>query len=140
MVLKLPDSQISTHPYDASFMDLWVILQKTTEGAVIKCLLNWGVQVREEDIICATRRLSDSQIDTYELILSHSTHQRNPLHSCVNLACNEALKMRKKNFVIALDKWGSTPPSNQLYKMGDVLDDQSHDEQMASSSGKVNKC
>lgn len=165
VVLKLPDSQISTHPYNASFMDLRVVLQKTTDGAVIKCLLKWGVRVKEEDVIYATRCLSDSQVDTYELILSRSTHRDDPLHSCVNIACNEALKMRKRNFVVALVKRGSTPPPNQLFEMGDVLDDpyvqsyletvmhasmynhqyepdfepSSDDEQMSGSSGKVNR-
>jgi len=123
VVLKLPDSKISKKTYDASCVTLRRILQVTTEGAVVKQLLRWGVRVAEDDVMAATQCLSDSQIDVYEMVLSNSGHRDDILHSCVNLACNEALKMRKRNFVIALVKKGSTPPPDQLLEMGDVCED-----------------
>jgi hypothetical protein len=41
----------------------------------------------------------------------------------VNLACNEALLARKKNFVVALIKRGATPPPPQLQQVEGLMNE-----------------
>ena len=57
------------------------------------------------------------------MVLSYSTHREDPLHSCLNLACSQAIRSSKKRFVISLIKRGSTPPPNQLLQVPGVFDD-----------------
>ena len=62
VVMMLPDSTIKKAPYDASCLSLKFVLSKTTEGAVIKQLLRWGVNVNDEDVMAATETLADTQV------------------------------------------------------------------------------
>lgn len=62
-------------------------------------------------------------MDVFEFVLFHSTHHENPLLTCVNLACREALLSKKKNFVVTLMKHGSTPPPEQLWHVEGLIDE-----------------
>ncbi len=57
------------------------------------------------------------------MVLSYSSHRVDPLHTCLNLACSQAMQLGKKRFVVALIKRGSTPPPNQLLQVPGVFDD-----------------
>lgn len=57
------------------------------------------------------------------MILSYSTHHEDPLHSCLNMVCSQAIRYNKRRFVVALIKRGSTPPPNQLLQVSGVFDD-----------------
>lgn len=116
VVVTLLDSQHITEPYNASCIDLGTILQKTTDGDITKCLMKWHIEMKEGDVIEAVKYLNDSQVDVLEALLTC-------LKSDINVACNEALKQQKKNFVIALMKRGATPAMEQLCKVDGLLED-----------------
>ena len=97
VVISLPDSRSVVEPYNASCVDLGTILQITTKGCIIKRLLRCGMKIKEGDIVAAVKQLQDSQVDVLEAILTLS-------NGSINLACNEALRQRKKNFVTFLLK------------------------------------
>lgn len=118
IVMKLPDSQMSVSAYDASFLNLRTILCRSKEGAVIKRLLKCRMKVKEEDIIAATEGLADSQVNIYEMILSHSTLEEDSQQKMLKRACLKALKARKKSFVVSLIKQGATPSPELLKSEG----------------------
>ena len=119
MVISLPNFKSTAEPYNASCINLGTILQKTTKGCIIKRLLRWHIEVKEGDIVAAVKHLQDSQVDVLQSILTHSKR----FDYFVNVACNEALRQKKKNFVVLLIKKGATPPQEQLCKMGELLGD-----------------
>ena len=125
VIMKLPDPKVVDHIYDASFLDMKTVVQKTTEGPVLKRLLRWHISVREEDVLAAVKCLVDTQVDIFECILNHSTHTDDAFHSSVNIPCREALGLRKKRFVITLIKHGATPPPEMLYNIEGLCDDSS---------------
>lgn len=119
--MELPDPHMSQQPYCATFWDLKTVLQNTTDASVIKRLLKWGVRVKEEDVMAATKILADAQVDLYESVLASSTHREDIMPTVIDLACFEALRTRKRNFVVALIKRGASPSPEYLYE--GVLDD-----------------
>ena len=123
VVMELPDSHMSQQPYNTTFWELRLALQSTADARVIKSLLKWGVRVKEEDVMAATKIIADSQVDLYESILACSTHREDISPTVIDLACSEALKNQKRNFVVVLIKWGASPPPECLYKIKEVLDD-----------------
>ena len=122
VILKLPDNQLRVPTYNARYLDLKFVLSKTTDSQVVKRLLDWGIYVGESDLLAATRTLRDTQIDVYEQILARGSHHIGAYHSCINEACNEAIQIRKGNFVVALIKQGSTPPPDLLLSIEGLLD------------------
>ena len=62
VVMMLPDSTVKEAPYDASCLSLKFVLSLTKEGAVIKQLLRWGMNVNDEDVMAATETLVDTQV------------------------------------------------------------------------------
>jgi hypothetical protein len=58
----IPDTEPIWKPYDASCINLKSILAVTTESPILKRLLQWGAQVKEEDLMVATKCLIDSQV------------------------------------------------------------------------------
>ena len=124
LVLKLPDTQSPSHrdpPYDASHLRLRAVLRETTQSAILKPLLKWGVSVMGDDIIEATHALQDSQLDLFETVLSNSNHQED-FFFCLNRACNDAIQRGKTNFVVALIRRGSTPPPDQLVGLEGIFE------------------
>ena len=122
MVLNLPNGQLSIPAYDASFVELKVVIQKTTDKAVIGCLLYCGISVKDDDIISATLNIPDSKVDLYDLILSHFTRRDEKYYGCINYACFQALKDKKKKMVLSLMKQGAAPSCEELMEVG-LLDD-----------------
>lgn len=123
VVMNLPDPKVVDHVYDASFLDMKTVVQKITEGPVLKRLLRWHICVRDEDVLAAVKCLVDNQVDIFECILNHSTHTDDAFHSSVNIPCREALALRKKRLVITLIKHGATPPPEMLYEVEGLCDD-----------------
>lgn len=109
--------------YNTSFVDLKVVVVITYDVTVIKRLLNCGMIVREDDIITITRTLPDAQIALYELILNYSACAEDKHHTCINFACQEALKAKKPKFAITLIKRGSTPPPEKIKEIPELARD-----------------
>ena len=115
--MELPDPHMTEQPYHTAFWDLKTALQSTVDAPVIKRLLKWGVRVKEDDVMAATKIVADYQVDLYESILACSTHREDIAPTIIDLACLEALGTGKNNFVVALIKRGASPHPEYLYDL-----------------------
>lgn len=123
VILKLPDHQVNS-PYDASFISLKSIIKVTTLPQIITCLVCWKVSIEEEDIIAAGIHIPEARATLLDLILSHcQIESEDAYQTSINIACNEALRSKKKQCLLTFMKHGAMPPPEQLCRIPRILDE-----------------
>lgn len=114
VILQLPDNQVNS-PYDATVISLRFVIKVTTLPQIITCLVCWGVSIEEQDVVEAGIHMPDPRATLLDIILNHTQIIcEDSYQSCINVACCEAIKLKKRNCVLAFMRHGSTPPLEQL--------------------------